>query len=342
MPIDKSFDKQAGRVGDAILKLLNKSENVASEHPIATLGAATAGTVGGANYLHNYGFDAEPIKDLLKKIPGILKSAPADVSKAVLPAPKPTGPQPEMSDTLMRLAGLGLLGGAGTRLGQELYDRFSKKPKDIDEGRRSMTVDIFDPQEKTRRRALEKAGALDESPYYVPLVLGSLLGGTAAGYHGTRAIAEHLKKKEIEDRLQAAKAEFEEALAEQHAAGNTKLSAAAELSQLMDQLYETGTEKRALLEPWTATIGPTATGGLLTLAALVFALSHKSTYEQMHKADPEVLYSKMLEKQRRQRQAVSPPPIKFQLAGEKRKPDISEELEEAAAPVDESMPIKPQ
>ena len=259
-----------------------------------------------------------------------------------------------LQNILLGVGGLGLLAGGGTRLAQELYRRFTTPPVQPDEGSRAITLDIRDPSrteeevepqaeeeepivvgakqaaEKQALTILPQGGGVTDNPWFVPGFMGAAIAGTMGGYKGVQSIAEYLKKKEMEDDLEAAKSDFEEALDEQFAAGRQK-SAAVQLGAAMDsafdQLEKDGLEKKA----W---VGPMI-GGVGTIAGLIWYLSHRSAAEQMEKADPEALYKKVLQRQRRLRSAYAPPPIEFRVVGAKDKePPVDISAEEEASQTD--------
>lgn len=261
------------------------------------------------------------------------------------------GEEGDLAKVLLGVGGLGLLAGGGTRLAQEMYRRLSTQPVQPDEGSRAITLDIRDPSRSESeyeteeepivvgaKQAAEKqaitifpqGGSVTNSPWLIPGLMGTAITSTIGGYKGVQAISDYLKKKEVEEDLEAAKTEFEEALDEQFAAGRQK-SAAAVLGATMDKLFD---QLESGLEKQSSTLGMLG-GGAATIAGLIWYLSHQSAAEQMSKADPEALYKKVLQRQRRLRSAYAPPPIEFRTVGAKDvEPPVDISAEEEASETD--------
>lgn len=230
--------------------------------------------------------------------------------------------------TALRMAGIGLLAGGGTRLLQEGFERFLKKPgKGYTE---EVSIDIHRPGSKSKRRGREKRSYMEDVtdwPLYYPLLLGSTGLGLYGGYKGVQGISDWLKKRELESELQAAREEYEEALDERYAAARQKQSS---LNTAIDSSYERWLNG----EETTKEAGVLGTlGGLgIGTAALIWLLSHKAAYDRLRKSDPEAFRKKVLEQRRRVRQAVSPPPIVFEMEPEEEEEKKSPEaLPKAAA-----------
>ena len=209
--------------------------------------------------------------------------------------------------TALRMAGVGLVAGGGVRLLQEGYNRFLRKP-DIQDAGDEITIDIHRPGSKRKRRGRTKysaLGSVKDVGWYYPAAIGATGLGLYGGYKGVRGIANWLKKRELEADMTAAKQEFEDALDEQFAASRVKSS---ELHTAIDSAYEEwrdkGQEKQALIGE--------IKGGVIGTAALIWLLSHAASFSRVRKADPEAFRKKVLLRQRRMRQAASPPPILFE------------------------------
>lgn len=239
--------------------------------------------------------------------------------------------------TALRMAGVGLMAGGGVRLLQEGYNRFLRKPDFPDTGD-EITVDIHRPQRKRFRRGSRiKQSAMESVKDWAlsgPLAVAGTGLGLYGGYQGVRSIADWLKKRELDVETEAAKQEFEDALDEQFAASRVKSSA---LGAAIGSAYEEWTgsehEKQAFLGE--------VKGGLIGTAALIWLLSHSAAFSRLRKSDPEAFRKKVLIRQRRLRQAASPPPILFEFPEEDKEDDEPKRIpmadypeEKAAAAVD--------
>jgi hypothetical protein len=219
----------------------------------------------------------------------------------------------------LRLAGVGAIAGGGARILQDLLGSY--KPKKRLGVERNISIDIRDPRRKRRRKSRrllkmseEKAPpprevspmrTTDDWEWNLPLQLLGTGAGLYGGYKGVRAITDWLKNKELESEEEAARQDFEDALDERHAARRQKY---ASLNKAIDDSYDKWVEAGMSKE---ASFGATAAGVGLSGAALLWLLAHKSAYDRVRKADPERFQKKVLEHQRRLREAASPVPITF-------------------------------
>jgi hypothetical protein len=93
----------------------------------------------------------------------------------------------------------------------------------------------------------DDASSKSGMPWYIPALLGGGALGAAGGYKGMDWLLDRRRKKEIDDQLADAKAEYEQALSE--ATGGRKLAADASLTRDLDTIFDAvekqGMEKEA-------------------------------------------------------------------------------------------------
>jgi hypothetical protein len=200
--------------------------------------------------------------------------------------------------------GIGGVIGGGARMAKELVDPLlNEEPKLQD---REIAIDITNPS--NRRRVKQSGEEPMTSPMQWPWAIPLVTGGAALGLYGgnklVRSIVEGIKKRRAQTSLDEAQQEFEDALRTQY---QTKYSA---LEQAMEASFARY-EKQAADEAGTWDY---AKGLGLTGMAALWLLTHKSFLDAAKKTDPEALQMKILERQRRLRQTMSPPPIVFDMA----------------------------
>lgn len=235
-------------------------------------------------------------------------------------------------DAAKNLAIGALLTGAGVRGGQELWKYLDSREADAYGGDQPVTLEIHDPERKSKSRKKKRTKKSEETPYNtphdwpmaIPLYAAAGLGGAAVGYKGVEALVDMYQRYKLKRDLEEAEREFDEALQERYESSKTA----------SDRYIDAQFEKSA------STIS-SALGTGITLGGLLWLLSHGVTYNMFSKNDAEARKRMMLSRQRAMKQLTSPPPIKFKTIGkdedEDDKKDSSKGKKSAAAGAESQM-----
>jgi hypothetical protein len=199
--------------------------------------------------------------------------------------------------------GIGATVGGGARLAKEIAEPlFTDEP---DFGDREIAIDITNPAARRRTKRADPEQPMTSPLEWTPSI-PLMVAGAGAGLYGgnvlMRRLVEGVKRRRAESALAEAQQEFEDTLRSQYR------NKRAALEDALDAGYEQF-EKSAEAGVWDYTKGI----GLSGMAAL-WLLTHKSFLDAAKKTDPEALQMKILERQRRLRQTMSPPPVVFDVA----------------------------
>jgi len=150
------------------------------------------------------------------------------------------------------------------------------------------------------------ASGASEMPWTIPAKALAGLGGLYGGYKGMSALLHKSKEEEHKQELERARQEYENAL---NASAPTIKTASddddnADISELLDTLYDQYAEKQATNQAVSALLG---TG--LTAATLTALLSGAATYNYMKQRDGGDPVRKAIEERQARSVAASPPPI---------------------------------
>jgi len=259
------------------------------------------------------------------------------VKQAEAPAVTVEAQNADMRSRALRAAlyalGIGGVIGGGSRLVKELTDPVLQTEPELHD--RDILIDITNPagrSKRTKRAGEEPITSPMELPYTLPLIAGGVGLGLYGGNALVRHIVEGIKKRRAEASLESAQREFEDALRSQYR------NKAAQVEEAIEAGYAKF-EKSA--EAGWMDYGK---GLGLTAMAAIWLLAHKSFYDAAKKSDPEALQMKILERQRRLRQTMAPPPIVFDIApGEEgelkdmsKASAVDEDVEEADDAADET------
>ena len=146
-------------------------------------------------------------------------------------------------------------------------------------------------------------------PAALPLALGGGLGAAYGGYKATDAILDARRKSEMEDELQTAKRNYEQAVQQRLKIAERIDNVSA--SVLLDELATVGVLKQAnWLSDLTAnakSLGATGLGMYLTYALMSGLGAGKLTHDITRKNTPRSITEKALNERARKRYGMTPP-----------------------------------
>lgn len=214
----------------------------------------------------------------------------------------------EMINKALRLAlltgGAGALAGAGLRGTQEVAKSFDEQG--VGTMADPVVINIKNPNKDKKK--LNKAARYEKpSDWPLSIPLWVLAGGLGSygGYRGSKALADKIRAKLMQQDEEMAKGEFEDALKEQYDSSQAKTASDNSIARRIDQHFE-AFEKQAL--------SPGEVGGIgLTGMLALWALAHHNSYKRLKKTDPEALQLKIMDRQAKLRQLGSPPPVQFRV-----------------------------
>ena len=148
----------------------------------------------------------------------------------------------------------------------------------------------------------------DAIPWALPGKVAAGMGGAVAGFAGVDALMKHQRKKQEQSDVERAKAEFEQAMAEQ---GGPKLASANLLGADLDRLYEAFEKAAGLLDAITPS--PETQGKLLggygAYAVPTGLIAGYAAFKAADKNSQRNVLKKALKLRERRRQAVEPAEI---------------------------------
>jgi len=140
-------------------------------------------------------------------------------------------------------------------------------------------------------------------PWFTPAVVGAPLLGGLGGWKFMDWMLDKRRKGQISEEVDAAKAEYEKALAE---AQGVKRSSDSELGRTLDRLYELAIEKRS---GTVADMGGQALGLYLLAAGGAAGLTGYAGYNWAKKRTRREIIDKALKNLKRKQQLQQPAPI---------------------------------